>query len=150
MQTIGRNRRKDRRVANYLRRTCGYGKYVTGCRGHPGIVVKTFFDEGSGVDVDIQSLVDGTIEACSLTHCGIVPLSKKDAIEQAEYRKKYGEAATWAKYDSESLYEWIENYYTIPLDADPAKIYGAGMPIHEYLGITLEEYEQLVVRKEIP
>jgi len=150
LQYIGNDRRKEKRVANWLRKKCGWGKYVESCRGHPGIVVKTCFPIGDlwGDSVDIKSLVDGVVESCSLRHCGIYPMP--NAVEQAEYWKKHGKNAAWAKFDPVGLHDCIDAWGLIPADADPETRFGAGMPVHEYLGFTKEEYDEYVVKGNLP
>lgn len=90
------SRRGQKRWLNYLRRTCGYGKYVEACDYHPSVVEKLHFSTRETIDrvwdgsIDVISLVDGHRSACSLTHCGIEPLSTAEATKRAEYAKKFG------------------------------------------------------------
>lgn len=87
---LKRNRRKDKRYLNQMRKIAAWGRYGIGCRGHPGIVIET--DYGSGIcwgeDFTLKSLVDGVEESCSLYHCGLDKLTKQQAEILAENFKK--------------------------------------------------------------
>lgn len=152
MVNTRQDRRKDKRVSNFLHRTCAFGKYATGCRGHPGIVVSTCYTPGDiwGSSLEIRSLIDGEVEACSLRHCGVWPMKKEVALEQAAYWRKHGKAAWLVKYEYEYVEELIDTWHKIPEDADPQKVWGAGMSIIEFLQMTEDEYYRLVVRLELP
>jgi len=87
------DRRKFKRHLNYMRRVCGFGKYVETCDYHPAIVVRTFFSIRPGTwsdDIQCRSLIDGRMLSCSLTSCGVVPLTKDVAERRAEVAKALG------------------------------------------------------------
>lgn len=134
-----------------MTKACGHGRYVIGCRNHPGIVVETFFDHHplGNNDVTVKSLIDGTLEACSLRHCGVEPISKEMAEAQAQYYIKHGPNAVWAKFYPDTLKEWIEAWHEIRATGNE-KDYGFDIELHEYLDFTLEEYDRLIVRGEVP
>ncbi len=92
MKMTGAEKRKQKRWMNYARRTCGFGKIVEACNYHPSIVTRLYYD-GNRVwsgDIDVKSLIDGRESACSLLHCGIVPLTKEEANERVAYAEKHG------------------------------------------------------------
>jgi hypothetical protein len=89
------NRRKTRRIIKWRAEQLWVGSYAMGCRGHPGIVVTRCYDprwsvgDLYGADVEIESLVDGNVESCSIFHCAPLSISKEYALERAEYHKTY-------------------------------------------------------------
>jgi hypothetical protein len=107
--------RGQKRWLNYLRRTCGYGKFVEACDYHPSIVTKLHYDTHQTIDrkwdgsIDVKSLIDGHESCCSLTHCGISPMSKAEASKRMEYAKKFGVDAMidclYVKSDLEGPYD---------------------------------------------
>ena len=96
-----RSRRKVKNVINYLRRTAGYGKYVVDCRFHPCIVIDTNNDL-YGNSIDVESLFNGKTYSCSLMHCGILPISKAEAYERADFLKCHSFNDYLSKYEGYS------------------------------------------------
>lgn len=85
------SRRKDKRIANYLKRKAGFGKYVIDCRYHPCLVTGTEFyhQDTWGNGIFVTSLITGTPNSCSLMHCGIEPITKEQAETYAAYAKSH-------------------------------------------------------------
>jgi hypothetical protein len=88
---LRKDRRKDKRIANYLKRKAGWGKYVIDCRYHPCLVVETDFYHGDtwGNGIGVTSLITGAPNSCSLMHCGIEPITKKQAETYVTYVKEH-------------------------------------------------------------
>ena len=151
-----RNRRKDRRRINWSRKHCHWGAYVEGCRGHPGVVIETYFSDQDwwGDSVTVKSLIDDVEESCSLMHCGVWPMSKAQAEERAAYWKKHGSTAYRFKYFPEAYDTWIEHWNEVNSNPENANnknmLYVWGVPILEYLHLTQEEYDRFIVKKDIP
>ena len=103
-------RRKAKRHMNHLHKKARKGKYVIDCRNHPCIVTEThFYGDIYGDDIEVQSLVTGTMGSCSLFHCGPEPISKAEAFERAELAKRDGWEAYLKKfsgYTEEDLLAW--------------------------------------------
>lgn len=88
---------------NNLRAHSKFGHYVVDCRFHVCRVIGTdviFMNCRYGDDdIDVVSLFDGTTLSCSLRHCGILPLSEREANERVEYCKTYGFDLYMKKYE---------------------------------------------------
>jgi hypothetical protein len=145
-----RSRKKAKARVNFQRKRCAWGKYVRGCRGHPGIVIETWFSDADihGNSVDIRSLVDGEEESCSLLHCSPTPMTKERAEAEAAYWRLYGKEAAWLKFQPDWLAYLTQQWEEQQGDPDRAEWYRK--PIHEYLHLTEEQYDLWVVRGELP
>jgi len=68
---LRKDRRKDKRYLNWIRKKAGYGKYILDCRGHPSRVTSAGkFSPGC----DLISLLDDTTWCCSYNNCGPEPI----------------------------------------------------------------------------
>ena len=138
-----RNRRHSRRqlkriVKGRLRRL-PIGSYAFGCRGHPTRVVKKHFHPGElfGADCDLESLVDGVVESCSIYHCNPEPIGDAYALEYADYMKRHGKQMAEVKFHP-AFYDDMEKTYRDPdFDTKHASWadYRVGKSLQEFLGL---------------
>ena len=95
-----RDKRKVKRRSNRRRKRLRVGSYSIDCRGHPGIIIRKGICDADrfGDDVDIESLVDGTVGSCSIMHCVPETITKQQAEAMAEAMNK-GEDP-WIQYNT--------------------------------------------------
>jgi hypothetical protein len=73
--------------------------YYEDCRYHVCKVTKLDADENYGrIDVEGESLVNGSWSNCSYEHCGIVHLTKEEGEERAQFVKDMGMMPYQLKY----------------------------------------------------
>lgn len=95
----GRDRRADKKYVNQFAAAMRRHRYVIDCRMHPCRVHAITYLAWNDADLEVESLLNGKLSACSLRHCGIEPISKEQAEDMAAYHKSH----TWDEY----LVKWF-------------------------------------------
>jgi hypothetical protein len=92
-------KRGTKRVNQALRKFAEF-PYVEDCRYHPCKVTKLEPHEPwrGRLDVEVESLVNSTPNACSYFSCGIVHLTKEEGEERVAFIHKYGMLPYTLKY----------------------------------------------------
>lgn len=83
--------KRDIRKVNEGMKQFSLYPYFEDCRYHPCKVTKLEPDPDWGrLDVEGESLINGTPSSCSYFHCGIVHLTKEEGEERAAFANEYG------------------------------------------------------------
>ena len=65
--------------------------YIEDCRYHPCKITNIESNPDWGhLDVDCESLISRKPNSCSYFHCGIIPLTEKEAFERRDFAINYG------------------------------------------------------------
>jgi len=118
-----RQRRDEQHVKDGLTKFAKF-PYYEDCRYHVCKIVKIEANcpAAGRIDVEGESLINGTYSSCSYEHCGIIHLTKEDGEERIAFVKQMGMMPYQLKYvygipeDRDKLEESLR--YSIGMDRD--------------------------------